>query len=166
MFATVETTGCRDSYIVDAERGRSRGELLIRVVRNAGERGRDRMARRVLDDGPVVTALIPPPVSHSVFRLLLIRLEVALTSTLARVSFARHIRPLFRPIDVAHMLPFNVNLGAYEYMADPTDSYRNARTVLAFLSGARQPRMPIGGPFWTEAQLKLYERWMSDGCQP
>jgi hypothetical protein len=82
------------------------------------------------------------------------------------VSFARDVRPLFRPIDVAHMLPYGVKLADYEYMADPEDGHAHARTIGDFLSGKRQPRMPIAGPFWTGEQLALYERWMSDGFRP
>jgi hypothetical protein len=82
------------------------------------------------------------------------------------VSFARNIRPLFRPIDIAHMLPFGVRLGDYAYMADPSGDFRNARSVVAYLLGTHEPRMPLGGPFWTDAQLQLYQRWMDDGCQP
>ena len=87
-------------------------------------------------------------------------------SHVTRVSFAADIRPLFRPIDIAHMLPFDVRLADYAYMSDPGKNHRNARTVGAFLSGAKQPRMPVDGPYWTEDQLKLYERWMADGFQP
>lgn len=82
------------------------------------------------------------------------------------VSFANDIRPLFRPIDIATMLEFNVRLGEYAYMADPDDGYRNARDVGAYLTGDRQPRMPVGGPFWTEEQLRLFARWMDDGFHP
>ena len=82
------------------------------------------------------------------------------------VSFANDIRPLFRPIDIAHMLPFDVLLDDFAYMSDATDNHWHAVTVRDFLSGVRQPRMPIGGPFWTADQLALFERWMADGFQP
>lgn len=82
------------------------------------------------------------------------------------VSFARDIRPLFRPLDFAHMLPFGVRLGDHDYMCDPADNFKHATDVGDFLSGARQPRMPPGGPFWTAAQLALYAHWISDGCPP
>jgi hypothetical protein len=84
----------------------------------------------------------------------------------ARVSFASDIRPLFRPIDIEHMLPFDVRLDDYAYMSDATDNHKNARDVGDFLTGARKPRMPLGGPFWTDEQLALYARWMDDGFQP
>ncbi len=90
--------------------------------------------------------------------------EGALETT--RVSFARDIRPLFRPIDVIHMVPFKVWLDDYGYMADAADDHRHAADIRDFLSGARQPRMPIGGPFWTAEQLELFERWMRDGFLP
>ena len=89
-----------------------------------------------------------------------------MTTPLSRVSFDTDIRPLFRAIDVAHMLPFNVLLADYAYMSNPAGDHQNARSVHAFLTGARQPRMPIGGPFWTPTQLALYAKWMSDGFEP
>jgi hypothetical protein len=89
-----------------------------------------------------------------------------MTSKASPVSFANDIRPLFRPIDIAHMLPFDVRLDDYEYMSDAAGDHRNARLVGECLSGTRQPRMPIGGPFWTPEQLALYERWMSGGFRP
>ena len=64
------------------------------------------------------------------------------------------------------MLPFDVRLADYAYMADPARNYRNARNVEAYLLGTREPRMPVGGPFWTDAQLQLYRRWMDEGFQP
>ena len=78
------------------------------------------------------------------------------------VSFADDIRPLFRDIDIAHMSPFGVLLDDYAYMSNPD----NATLVYAFLDGTREPRMPIRGPYWTDAQLKLYSDWMAGGRQP
>jgi hypothetical protein len=82
------------------------------------------------------------------------------------VSFAKDIRVLFRAIDVAHMRPHEVRLDDYAYMSDPANGHKNALDVRDFLSGARQPRMPIGGPYWTVNQLALFERWMLDGFLP
>jgi len=31
------------------------------------------------------------------------------------------------------------------------------------LTGVATPRMPLGGPFWPDAQLQLFDQWMSDG---
>jgi len=78
------------------------------------------------------------------------------------VSFARDIRPLFRQIDIDHMGPMGVKLDDYEYMSDRT----NAQDVYDFCAGAKQPKMPIGGPFWTADQLELFSRWMKDGSPP
>jgi len=82
------------------------------------------------------------------------------------VSFERDIRPLFRPIDVEHMRPFNVLLDDYTYMADSANDHRRASDVYAHLAGTRQPQMPIGGPFWTADQLALFRRWMNEGFKP
>jgi hypothetical protein len=82
------------------------------------------------------------------------------------VSFANDIRPLFRRKDIDHMRPFGVMLEDFAYMSDPTDNHRHGRDVGDFLSGTQQPRMPIGGPFWTPEQLGLYEQWMTGGFRP
>lgn len=82
------------------------------------------------------------------------------------VSFARDIRPLFRPIDVEHMRPFNVLLDDYAYMTDPANDHQHALSVYEYLVGLKEPRMPIGGPFWTADQLAAFRRWMDEGFRP
>jgi hypothetical protein len=81
------------------------------------------------------------------------------------VSFAADIKPLFRSIDVQHMKLRQVLLDDYGYMSDPAGDHQNATQVLAYLTGT-PPRMPPGGPYWSDAQLALYAQWMSDGFQP
>jgi len=78
------------------------------------------------------------------------------------VSFERDIRPLFRQIDVDHMDPMGVTLGDYEWMSDAG----NAQSVYDYLSGAQEPQMPPGGPYWSEEQLETFSRWMSGGRKP
>jgi hypothetical protein len=75
------------------------------------------------------------------------------------VSFARDIRPLFRAVDIEHMEPMGVALDDYDFMSDPD----NAQKVYDSLLETAQPRMPIGGPYWSKEQLDLYSRWMSGG---
>jgi hypothetical protein len=82
------------------------------------------------------------------------------------VSFAKDILPLFRAIDIQHMKPFGVFLDDFAYMSDPNSNHENATSVGDYLSGLKNPRMPIGGPFWTAQQLALYAKWMTDGFQP
>jgi hypothetical protein len=77
-------------------------------------------------------------------------------------SFEQDIRPLFRPIDVQHMSPMGVLLDDHAYMSDA----ENAQAVYEFLTGKRQPQMPIGGPYWSEAQLQLLSDWMTAGRLP
>jgi hypothetical protein len=84
------------------------------------------------------------------------------------VSFAQSIAPLFRPIDVACMRKYGVRLDDYPYMSDPGGDgtypdHANARDVYAHLIGVTPPQMPMGGPFWSSDQLKLFEQWMTDG---
>ena len=75
------------------------------------------------------------------------------------VSFERDIRPLFREIDIDHMGPMGVTLDSYDYMSDPS----NAQSVYEYLTGDQEPRMPIGGPYWSQEQLELYSRWLEAG---
>ena len=75
------------------------------------------------------------------------------------VSFERDIKPLFREIDLDHMTPMGVPLDDYSYMSDPS----NAQAVYEYLTGDQEPRMPIGGPYWSQEQLELYARWLEAG---
>ena len=79
------------------------------------------------------------------------------------ISFAIHVRPLFRDIDVQHMKPFGVDLDDYSYMSDPSDDHSQAQNVEDRL---RQQSMPPGGPFWTAEQLALFAQWRKDGYLP
>jgi hypothetical protein len=81
------------------------------------------------------------------------------------VSFSKQISPLFRDEDVQCMQKFGVLLDDYGYMSDPANSHANAEDVYDRLTGKTTPRMPPGGPFWTQSQLELYAKWMSDGYQ-
>jgi hypothetical protein len=77
-------------------------------------------------------------------------------------SFARDIKPLFRQIDLDHMGRMGVKLDDYEWMSNTA----NAQNVYDFVAGTKQPKMPIGGPFWSQEQLDLFARWMKNGCPP
>ena len=79
------------------------------------------------------------------------------------VSFAKDIKPLFRPIDIQHMKPHRVMLDDYTYMSDASNDHANAQAVFDQLSSNL---MPPGGPFWTADQLALFSTWMQDGYQP
>jgi hypothetical protein len=87
---------------------------------------------------------------------------------MAPVSFAADIAPLFRPVDVAHMNVHGVKLDDYGYMSDPSNNYSHAEAVQETVTpqGAQPPSMPPGGPYWTEGQLALFEKWRADGYQP
>jgi hypothetical protein len=77
------------------------------------------------------------------------------------VSFAKDIKPLFRPIDISHMKRGGVELDNYEYMSNP----ENANRVLATVSpqNGNPPTMPPGGPYWTAEQVALFAQWQKDG---
>ncbi len=87
------------------------------------------------------------------------------------VSFAKQIKGLFTARDISCMNGFGVNLDDYGYMGDPTADpsyadHANARHVYARLTGTEKPRMPKGGPYWTQDKLDLYQQWMQGGFQP
>jgi hypothetical protein len=46
---------------------------------------------------------------------------------MALVSFATDIKPLFRPVDIAHMSPHGVKLDDYDYMSDPANQLQERR---------------------------------------
>jgi hypothetical protein len=81
-----------------------------------------------------------------------------------KVSFATDIKPLFRPVDIAHMRPHGIKLDDYTYMSNPD----NAASVLATVSpqNGEPPSMPPGGPYWTADQLALFAQWQKDGYNP
>jgi hypothetical protein len=73
------------------------------------------------------------------------------------VSFARHIRPLFRDTpDVDSMKEYGLDLSSYE------DVKLQAPKILETLdSGA----MPCDAP-WPVEQVNLFRRWMDEGMAP
>ncbi|HEY3824679.1 MAG TPA: hypothetical protein VGL82_08975 [Bryobacteraceae bacterium] len=85
------------------------------------------------------------------------------------VSFAADIVPLFRPMDIQCMRGRDpaVFLADYTYMsAKDSGVFTNATTVLEYLKGDQTPRMPFGGPYWSDESLSLLQSWIDGGCQP
>lgn len=74
------------------------------------------------------------------------------------VSFANDIVPLFSPTDIACMTGMGVFLDDYTFMSNPD----NAKNVLDHLTGDSQPQMPLGGPYWPDAQIALFRTWMTE----
>jgi hypothetical protein len=87
---------------------------------------------------------------------------------MALVSFAADIKPLFRPVDVAHMNVHGIRLDDYKYMSDPANNHGNAEAVQQTVShlGGQPPSMPPGGPYWTGEQVAVFAKWRTDGYQP
>ena len=72
-------------------------------------------------------------------------------------SFQRDIKPLFRPIDVAHMR-FALDLSNYD------DVKANSQGVLDRLTGIGGNRMPPPpDPAWPQNKIDLFERWIQQG---
>ena len=76
------------------------------------------------------------------------------------ISFAKDIRPLFSPIDVAHMS------GAFD-LSNYDDVRRNAGQILRRLKGEGGDVMPPppAGP-WPDSRIALFESWINGGLQP
>jgi hypothetical protein len=90
-------------------------------------------------------------------------------SVAAPVSFAAQIAPLFRAQDVQCMRGRGVFLINYEWMSakNTTGQFANANMVLGKLKPtAGSGRMPLGGPYWSDANLQLFTSWIAGGCQP
>jgi hypothetical protein len=91
--------------------------------------------------------------------------------TVPAVSFESDIVPLFRPMDIQCMKGLKakeVFLADYGFMSakDAEGSYANANKVLAFLKGTKTPRMPFGGPYWSDQSIDLFQSWITGGCKP
>ena len=87
---------------------------------------------------------------------------------MAGTSFALDVKPLFKPGDIRCMSGQGVLLADYAYMSDPGPDatyadHANARHVYARLSGAEGPRMPMGGPYWSDAMVNTFASWMGGG---
>ena len=72
------------------------------------------------------------------------------------VSFQNDIVPLFRPMDIQCMRGMGVLLIDYSYMSQ----IENASRVLKYLTSAKMPRMPYGGPYWSDKSIQLFQAWM------
>src|SRR5579863_3716416 len=82
-------------------------------------------------------------------------------------SFQADIVPLFRPMDIQCMRGRGVFLADYDFMsAKDGGAFFNAEKVLAFLKGDKAPRMPFGGPYWSDESLTAFESWIKGGCRP
>ena len=84
------------------------------------------------------------------------------------VSFETDILPLFRPMDIQCMRGREVFLADYAYMsAQDGGAFAHANNVLAYLKGTGDgPRMPFGGPYWSDESMALFQSWIDGGCKP
>jgi hypothetical protein len=76
----------------------------------------------------------------------------------SKTSFARDIRPLFRPKDIKHMADLLLDLSEYEA------ARAEAQTILERVSGTvGRPMPPPPDQRWTKVQIELFERWIAEG---
>jgi hypothetical protein len=61
------------------------------------------------------------------------------------------------------MREMGYSLDDYTFMSDPADNHANATSVYDSL---KSKRMPPGGPYWSDDQLKLFSGWMAGGYKP
>jgi hypothetical protein len=81
------------------------------------------------------------------------------------------IKSMFTPDQVNCMSGLDVHLDDLAYMSaaagDATYAdHANARHVYGHLTGTETPRMPPGGPFWSDGMLAKYQSWMQGGFAP
>jgi hypothetical protein len=87
------------------------------------------------------------------------------------ITFATDVAPLFRQKDILCMGNMDIRLNEYEYMSNPDGdnihpSFANLRHVIAHLLGEELPRMPPGGPYWSDEKVGILRKWLEDGCNP
>jgi hypothetical protein len=77
----------------------------------------------------------------------------------ATTSFRRDIAPLFRPVDVEHMINFGVELSDHQMVTE------KASDILQRLRGLGPGRIMPPPPHqrWTNAQIDLFARWIEEG---
>lgn len=82
---------------------------------------------------------------------------MALDTAPSTVSFAKHIRPLFRDTpDVDSMKEYGLDLSSYEQVKE------QAAKILETLESGT---MPCDAP-WPAVQIALFKRWMEEGMAP
>jgi hypothetical protein len=78
-------------------------------------------------------------------------------NTMAIVSFANDIRPMFRPKDINCMNGQGLDLTSYnDVKANASDIYQRVSSH----------SMPLGGPPWTAAMIAKFNSWMTQGYPP
>ncbi|HTT40273.1 MAG TPA: hypothetical protein VMH32_21685 [Burkholderiales bacterium] len=72
------------------------------------------------------------------------------------LSFAKDIKPLFRPKDVEAMKPLGLDLSSYEDVRSSAE---------AILSRLEDGSMPCDGR-WQKASVDEFRQWIQDGKRP
>ena len=78
------------------------------------------------------------------------------------ISFERDVLPLFTAPEISCMRSKGVLLDSYDWMKIPA----NAELVHEHLTGNISPRMPLGGPYWPDADIADFAAWIAGGYQP
>jgi hypothetical protein len=87
-------------------------------------------------------------------------------------NFSSDILPMFTGSQINCMASQGVMLDDYDYMSDPAGDvtypdHAAARHIYARLAGTTEgARMPLGGPYWSQDMLNLFQSWMDKGFNP
>jgi hypothetical protein len=80
------------------------------------------------------------------------------TAAPTTLSFARDIRPMFEPFAAAMMWRFD--------LTNYTAVMANAQTIFERISSPDNAMPPPPYPMLTAAQIKQFNDWMKQGCNP
>jgi len=84
---------------------------------------------------------------------------------MADPTFYQDILPLFTELDVACMRGRDVFLASYKYMSDEDNADQVLRKLKPQPGGNDDRRMPLGGPYWSQDNLDLFQQWIDTGRQ-
>jgi hypothetical protein len=84
---------------------------------------------------------------------------------MADPTYYQDILPLFTPLDIECMRGLEVYLASYKFMTEPGNANRILRKLKPQAEGQESKRMPLGGPYWSQDSLDLFEQWMKTGMQ-
>jgi hypothetical protein len=82
---------------------------------------------------------------------------------MADPTYYEDILPLFTPLDIECMRGLDVFLASYDYMSDEDNAAAVLRKLKPQKPGFEDKRMPLGGPYWSDDNLALFQQWIDAG---